>query len=265
MFPLYTKKFPKTAIDLAELLNDSLKRVFSNAANPVTIRDTAYPELDEVRITLDGAELRRDPPRPPVLKGASLPALRLAQLHINGSDLVIGPAIADLRLGARDVRLDQAQDAKGELILVLRSAADGEVEITADKDVIEDAIAAVAKSEAGKHGVAIDQVRLSVQPRGERSIDAEVQLRAKKLFFTTVIRIAAKLDLDDDLNAKLSGLTCSGEGAIGSMACGFLAPHLDKLNGQTFALMALPLGEVRLRDVRLSAADKLSVTAQFGA
>lgn len=264
MFPLFTKQFPKNAIDLASLLNDSVKRLFANAANPVTIRDKAYPQIDEVRITLDGAELRPDPPRPPAVKGAGAPALQLAELHINGSELVIGPAIADLRLGARDVRLDQAKDEKGEIVLIVRSAADGEVEITAAKEVIEDAIAAVAKSEAGKHGVTIDQVRLTVEPRGERSVDAEVQLRAKKLFFTTVIRIAAKLDLDDELNAKLSGLTCNGDGAIGSLACGVLAPHLDKLNGQSFALMALPLGEIRLRDVRLSATDRLSVTAQFG-
>jgi len=199
------------------------------------------------------------------VKGGSSPGLHLTELHINGSELAIGPAIADLRLNARDVRLDQAKDAKGEIVLIVRSAAEGEVAITAAKEIIEDAIAAVAKSEAGKHGVAIDQVRLSVEPRGERSVDAEVQLRAKKLFFTTVIRIAAKLDLDDELNAKISGLTCNGEGALGSLACGVLAPHLDKLNGQAYALMALPLGEIRLRDVRLSANDRLSVTAQFGA
>ena len=264
MFPLFTKQFPKNAIDLASLLNDSVKRLFANAANPVTIRDKAYPQIDEVRITLDGAELQPDPPRPPAVKGASSPALHLKELHINGSDLVIGPAIADLRLGARDVRLEQAKDGKGEIVLIVRSAAEGEVAVSAAQAVIEDAIAAVAKSEAGKHGVAIDQVRLTVEPRGERSVDANVQLRAKKLFFTTVIQIAAKLDLDDELNAKISGLTCNGEGAVGSLACGVLAPHLDKLNGQSVALMALPLGEIRLRDVRLSVTDRLTVTAQFG-
>ena len=29
--------------------------------------------------------------------------------------------------------------------------------------------------------------------------------------------------------------------------------------------MALPLGEVRLHDVRIAAADRISVTAEFGA
>jgi hypothetical protein len=139
------------------------------------------------------------------------------------------------------------------------------IEITAETKDIEAAIAAVAKNEAGKHGVTIDQVRLTVKPRGARSVDGEVQLRAKKLFFSTVIKISAKLDLDDELNATVSGLKCDGEGAIGAMGCGFLEPHLKALNGRSYPLMALPLGEVRLRDVRIAATDRVTVSAEFGA
>ena len=265
MFPLYSKSFPSDAIELAALLNDSVKRAFSGAANPVTIRGDAYPKLAEIRILLDGAELRTNAPRPPIVAGGGVTALHVEELHINGNEMLIGPAIANLRLGARDVRLNKTPDNKGDYVLLLQSAADGEVEITTDKRDLENAIAAVAKAEAAKHGVGIDQVQLTVRPRGTRSLDAEVQLRGKKLFFTTIIRIAAKLDLDEELNATVSGLACSGDGAIGSMACGFLEPHLQKINGRSFALMALPLGEVRLRDVRIAASDKISVTAEFGA
>ena len=265
MFPLYTKTLPVSAVDLAVLLNDSVKRVFANAANPVVIRDKAYPELAEIRITLDGAELRPNPPGPPVVLGKSTPALRVDDLHLNAAGVMLGPATADIRLGARDVRLNEGRDAKGEAVLMLQAAADGVVEITAATKDIEAAIAAVAKSEAGKHGVQIDQVRLTVKPRGARSVDGEVQLRAKKLFFSTVITISAKLDLDDQLNASVSGLKCNGEGAIGALGCGFLEPHLNALNGRSFPLMALPLGEVRLRDVRIAAGDRVTVTAEFGA
>ena len=265
MFPLYTKKFPDNAVDLAVLLNDSVKRVFSNAANPVVIRDKSYPHVSEIRITLNGAELRMDPPRPPVVKGKTSAGIRVDDLHIDAAGLLLGPATADLRLGARDVRLGQAKDSSGDAMLMLQGAADGVVEINAATKDIEAAIAAVAKSEAGKHGVTIDQVRLTLKPRGARSIDGEVQLRAKKLFFSTVITISAKLDLDDELNATVSGLKCHGEGAIGALGCGFLEPHLKALDGRSFPLMALPLGEVRLRDVKISAADRVSVTAEFGA
>ena len=265
MFPLYSKKFPDNAVDLAVLLNDSVKRVFANAANPVVIRDKAYPDLSEIRITLNGAELRDKPPGPPKVKGNTSAGIHVDDLHIDAAGLMLGPATADLRLGARDVRLNQAKDENGEAVLMLQGAADGVVEITAATSDIEAAIAAVAKSEAGKHGVTIDQVRLTLKPRGQRSVDGEVQLRAKKLFFSTVITISAKLDLDDELNATVSGLKCHGEGAIGALGCGFLEPHLNALNGRMFPLMALPLGEVRLRDVRIAAADQVTVSAEFGA
>ena len=265
MFPLYSKKFPDNAVDLSALLNDSVKRVFAHAANPVSIRDKSYPKLDEIRITLDGAELRPDPPRAPAPKGRGTPALDVAELHITANELAIGPATASLRLGARAVQLHQAKDGSGEIVLLLQGAADGELEVTVAHHELENAIAALAKAEAGKHGVAIDQVRLTLRTRGERSVDAEVQLRGKKLFFTTVIRIAAKLDVDDQLNATVSGLSCNGEGAIGALACGVLQPHLQSLDGRTFSLTGLPLGEVRLRDVRLSTGDEIKVTAEFGA
>lgn len=265
MFPLYTKSFPSTATELARLLNESLNRLFSGPSDPVSVRTEAYPEIAELRISLDGAELRRDPPRPPVLRTSTIPALALAALQIRGSGVILGPATLDLELTARDVRLSQARDGNDELVLVLQSAADGNVEISAAKDVIERAIAVVAKAEAGKHGVTIDQVQLAVRPRGSRGIDGEVRLRARKLFFTTVIKLAGKLDLDEQLNASVSDLRCTGDGAIGSLACGFLAPHLQKVNGRSFSLMALPLGDVRLRDVRLSANERLTVEAEFGA
>ncbi|HEX8281632.1 MAG TPA: hypothetical protein VF551_09650, partial [Chthoniobacterales bacterium] len=237
MFPLYTKTFPANAVDLAALLNASVKRVFAAAANPVTVRDKAYPQVAEIRITLDNAELRSDPPRPPSVPGAGAPALQLDELHILGKEMAIGPALADLRLGARDVSLKQAPDLNGEIVLILQRAADGEVEISAATDTIENAIAALAKREAGKHGVTIDTVELAVRSRGARSVDAEVRLGARKLFFSTTVRIAAALAIDDNLNARVSDLACHGEGAIGALACNFLQPHLTKLDGRSFSLL----------------------------
>ena len=265
MFPLYSKTFPSTADELQELLNQSIDRVFSGVAGSVTVREKEYPKLAEIRIDLNGAELRVNPPRPPVVSGQGKPALEMQQLNIAGSNLTIGPATADLALHAKKVQLNQAADKKGERVLLMQNAANGTIQITTSKASLERAIGAVAKEEAGKQGVTIDQVQLAIEQRGERSIDAEVQLRGKKLFFSTVIRIAASLHIDEELNATVSGLKCNGDGAIGALACGVLAPHLEKLDGRTFALMGLPLGEIRLRDVKIAAGDKLAVSAEFGA
>ena len=149
-------------------------------------------------------------------------------------------------------------------MLLLHNAGQGSVEASVSKSDLEALIAQLAKSKAEEHGVSIDSVELSLRSQSPRSLAAEVRLRAKKLFLSTSIKITAQVDLDAELNARLSGLDCAGEGAMGGVACGVLKPHLEKLNGRAFALLSLPLGEARLRDVRVAVGEKLSVTADFG-
>lgn len=264
MFPLYTKTFPTDADALRALLNASIQRVFTGAPEAVGVKEKKFPALAHIRLCLDRAKLRENPPPPPRTTGKTSPALSADELEIAGTDLSVGPAKVDLTLRAQNVELNQATDANGEIVLALQRATAGVVEVGLDKAELERAIAAVAKQEAGKQGVSIDDVKLTLRARGSRSVDGEVQLRGRKLFFSTVIRIAATLDLDDELIARVSGLTCKGDGTVGALACGVLAPHLQKLDGRSFPLMALPLGEVRLRDVRLAAGERISVTAEFG-
>lgn len=264
MFPLYSTTFPRTTAELQSLLTGSVQRLFARTIEPVSLREKAFPALAELRIALDGAELRTDPPRPPAVVGSGSPGLQIDALHIGGSGLRIGPAAADVMLRAEHVGLNQAVDRNGEIVLLVQNAANGTIDITTSKQDLERAVAMVAKEEAGKHGVTIDQVQLTFRQRSSKSLDAEVQLRGRKLFFSTVIRIAASLDLDHELNARISRLTCNADGAIGALACTGLAPHLQKLDGRTFALMGLPLGEIRLRAVTLAAGEKLAVSAEFG-
>ena len=264
MLPLFTRSLPTTASELERLLNESIERLFTRVEKAVSVRDKGYPQLAGITINLDRAQLRPDPPRPPSGLGKSSRGVSVDAFQLSGDNISAGPAALSLRLKASSVELAQAKDARGEVVLLLQRAAEGQIEVSADKRAIENAIATVAAQEAGKHGVTVDQVRLSLQVRGERSVDAEVQLRARKLFFSTNVRIGAKLDLDEQLNARLSALKCSGEGAIGALACSGLQPHLHKLDGRSFSLLALPLGEVRLRDVRLAAGDTITVRAEFG-
>lgn len=263
MFPLFTKVMPASATELERALNATIDRLFTGVTQPVTVRDKAYPQLTEIRIVLDRAQLRANPQGPPRVTGPGAPALTVERMEIEANALTIGPATGRLRLQARDVQLHQGEDATGERVLLLHRASEGEIELGAEKAAIEAAIASVAKQEAGKHGVEIDQVRLTLQSRGDRSLTAEVQLRARKLFFSTIVRIGAQLDVDEKLEARLSGLSCHGDGAIGAIACGTLQPHLAKLDGRSFSLLALPLGEVKLRDVRIAAGDEITIHAEF--
>jgi len=264
MFPLKTSTLPSSASALEDSLNESLRELFIVTSDPVAIRDASYPRLEEIKVSLDGAQLRGKPPSIPSLSGKPTAALDVDSLKINASALSIGPAAIDLSLSATAVSLHQARDSGGNVLLLLHNAAKGHIEISASPSDLEALIAEVATAEAAKHGVTIDSVQLILRSKSSRSLVAEVRLRAKKLFLSASIRITGQLDLDEELNARISGLDCAGDGAIASVACGVLKPHLQKIDGREFPLMSLPLGEVRLRDVQLAVAEKLSVTADFG-
>lgn len=264
MFPLYTAAFPSSASDLEHLLNHSLQSIFSVEADPVSIRDASYPRLEEIRVLLDGARVRPNPPRPPFISGKISPALQVDRLSLSALALSVGPATIDLSLSARTVNFAQGKDSHDQVVLSLDSAADGNIEISTAQIDLEALIMELAQNQASKQGITIDGVQLKLRQESAHSIAAEVHLRARKLFLRASIRVTGQLDLDDQLNLKISGLNCTGGGAIASLACGILTPYLRKIDGRKFPLMSLPLGEVRLRDVRLAIDENLTITAEFG-
>jgi len=144
--------------------------------------------------------------------------------RVSASPLSVGPASVDFRLAAQGVELHRAVDRSGNLLLLLHTAASGHVEISVAVSDLEALIATVAKAEASKHGVNIDTVQLSLQSRSSRSLAAEVRLRAKKMFVGASLRITGQLDLDEQLNARISGLDCTGDGTIASLVTGAWMP-----------------------------------------
>src|ERR1017187_643448 len=131
MFPLHTAIFPSSATDLARLLNESLQRIFIAESAPVTIHQHSYPHLDAISISLDGARLRADPPRPPVISGKISSALEIDQLTLSASPLSLGPIAVNLSFSAREVQLGQGKDSNDQIVLSLESATDGNIEISA--------------------------------------------------------------------------------------------------------------------------------------
>ena len=264
MFPLKTEHFPGNAAELKRLLEESVRDLFNLGGDSVELREKAYPHLETLNISLDGARLPDRPPPLPTVSGTPVPALSVDSFRIEGAGMQVGSATIDFNLVAHDLQLHHATDRDGQVLLLLQTAAQGHIETSIATSDLEALIANVARAEAGKHGVNIDSVQLSLRSYGSRSLSAEVRLRAKKLFVSASLRITGQLDLDEQLTAKISGLDCVGDGAIASVACGILKPHLQKLDGREFPLMSLPLGEVRLHDVRITANEKLAVTAEFG-
>jgi hypothetical protein len=264
VFPLYTANFPSSALDLERQLNHSLRPIFSTEADPVSVRDASYPHLTEVRVCLDGARLRSNPPPPVSIRGEISPALRVDQLSLSAQALSLGPASINLSLLARTVDFVQGKDSNEQVALALENAADGQIEISISQTGLAALITALAQNQASKQGVTIDEVQLDLRPANPHSLAAQIRLRIRKLFLNASLSVTGQLDLDDHLNLKISDLNCTGDGAMASLACRILTPYLRKIEDQEIPLMLLPLGEIRLRDVRLAVDENVVITAEFG-
>jgi hypothetical protein len=264
VFPLYTATFPSSAFDLERLLNHGLQRIFSTETDPVSVLDASYPHLKEIRISLDGARLRSNPPRPASICGEISPALRVDQLSLSARTLSIGPATVDLSLLARTVDFVQGNDSNEQVALALENAGDGKMEISISQTGLAALITALAQNQASKQGIMIDEAQLDLRPKNPHSLAVEIRLRIRKLFLNASLTVTGQLDLDDHLNLKTSGLNCTGTGAMASLACRILTPYLRKIEDQKFPLLFLPLGEIHLRDARLAVDENLTIIAEFG-
>lgn len=265
MFPLPNKIFPPDAETLRVALEESLRRGLTPAGPMVTVEEISYPELAAIRVSLDGANAgERPPPRPAPPVGPVEPGLRVAHFEISGRPILMQRAKLHLTCTARDVHVGQGRDRDGNVLLLLQDAAEGNVEVAIALADLEALVLAGAKAAAGPQGVTVEDVRIELRARTERALEVVVQVRAKKLFLSATVRISGSAEVDEQLNARLSGLECAGEGTLGTLACGFIAPHLQRFKGREFPLMALPFGEVKMRDLRIAVGTELRVTASFG-
>jgi hypothetical protein len=231
----------------------------------VAVEDRNYPELAAIRFSLDEATAGdRPPPRLASPAGPIELALRAEHFELTGHPVRVQGAAVDLSCVASDVQIGQAHDEEGNLLLLLQKAAKGTVEVSISIADLQALVRTGATTAARKQGVILEDVQLRLRAQTERSLDLEVRVRARKLFLAAEVRITGRAEIDENLNARLSGLDCAGEGTLGTLACGFLGPHLQRFNNREFSPLALPLGEVRLRDVRITVDDVLRVSAQFG-
>jgi len=264
VFRLQSKVIPPDAPALRAALEESLRRVVRPAAEMVTVKDRQYPKLASIQVSLDGADAgERPPPRPAPPVGEVEPGLEVENLAISGRPILVQGAKVELTCTAREVRIGQGRDADGNLLLVLQDAAEGHIELSVALADLEALVLASAKAQADKQGVTIEDLRIELQSRSAHALDAIVQVRAKKLFLNTTVRVSGSVEVDEQLQARIFGLECQGEGPFGTLACGFITPHLERMNGRNFSLMALPLGELKLRDLRIATGPELRVTAQF--
>jgi hypothetical protein len=229
----------------------------------VDVRSRVFPYLDEIAINFDGARFDSLPPAPSPAAEQIKPAFEAAVVTLSAQKISIHGVPLDLRLEARDVVLHKGADANGEAVLLMQKVRDGQVTVSVRELELEKAIAHLGAREAGRHGITLEEVRLTMRARGPRSLAADVRVQARKFLLRAKIDISGQIDIDENFVAKIF-LKCKSDGAIGSLACSALDPILGQLNNKSFSFASVLFGEIQFRDVRLAVADTVELTADFG-
>lgn len=227
-----------------------------------------WPEFRCVRLDLTGAciFLDRVPPAP------TAPSKLLTSFQCGELDLIAKPmnvggkAQLHIELHAEGARMAIAEDTHDRNWLTLKQAVNGRARLNLAARDLEELFLSSARKAAEQHGVVIEEGSIDLQPAEANALKLAASIQAKKMFFKSQFHLEGKIRLDDSLNAHFSELSCRGEGAMGTMAAGFLRPHLDAWNGRTLPLMGLVFSDLDLRDVKVtvSGAKELVAEAAFG-
>jgi hypothetical protein len=267
MFPLVGPDYPKAADELAARIQAGLGELltFPRGQTVVVIQGGSYPDFENVKVNLTGASVNGAvPPPPPKPTGPREPGPTAAELHIVGKPINYQGRGINLELTASGAKFDLSHDEKGRAMLVAREAEGGNVVLDIAAADLQFILKTAATEAAKKKGVSIQDLDVNLTNQGPRTVDVQVRVKAKKMVMSGTVVVKGRLEIDDALVAKVSNLSCDGQGVMGNMAAGMIQGALRAQEGRRFLLTNFSLGALALRDVKISTANGLSISAAVG-
>lgn len=266
IFPLSPGALPRSRQEL----DDSLTRGWDKAmkvpdsSKLVEIQGEKYPALDSIRIDLSEATL--PPGKSEKMKPSNKPQTQLGVAHFDlvGQPLLCNRAKLNLSVSAADARLDLERDRGGKPIMLLSEAKDASLSFDATRADLERILLADLRTAASPYGVEIVSASLYLSADTERSVSVDLHVVTRFALIPAGMRFRAHVDIDDAMNARLTGLTCDGDEVLGPLIVGLLRPGLAKYDGKSRPLISFPSGKMHLRDVKIRVDDSVHLNAAFG-
>jgi hypothetical protein len=268
MFPLVSHGPPGNRQELVEALNRGLGEVFDlpRGRRVVEAAGEGYPALEQLSFDVTGARLRPDF-RPRFPGGLRQSGLKADTFRVLGDRVLVERSAIDFELNASGVHFDINHD-EAQYYLDPVEAERGRFQSHVGLRDLEMLLLTAGDEEVSKHGLKIERVEASLRDETERSVHAEVRVTAStKMAFATLSAVIVgrgHLVIDDALNVTISGLTFEGEGLAGKMAAALAHQQLSQFEGWSIPLNSLPLGRLRLHDVRIACRHGLQVEATLG-
>jgi hypothetical protein len=219
-----------------------------------------FPSIEILRMDLTGVRIDARTPFATVAEnGAGGFFSRVVDVVARPAQLASLPA--DIHLHAEDCVFAFGTAAEGTRALSLQSCTNGTLDASAATAAIERALLALAREAASKHGAEVESVRLTLDEESPRAITMTAVAVAKAMFFKATLTIRGRISLDGELNLRLGGTSCTGDGMIANLAAAQLRPRLAQLEASGFSIQSFLPSGLRATDIALAGGAALKIRA----
>jgi hypothetical protein len=147
---------------------------------------------------------------------------------------------------------------------MLVDAREGALRFDLGHDDLERLMLQAARAGAARQPLTVRSTELDLRSIGPRSLTADLHVSTLVGFIPAGLRFTARVDIDEQMNARISDLACDGDEVLGPLIVNFIRPGLAKYNGKTKPLVAFPSGNLKLSDVQVRGGERIELTARFG-
>jgi hypothetical protein len=259
MLPLASSSAPSDLTELARALDDGL-RGRGLIPRKVAATGGVWPRMERLTVDLGGAEASRAT-RLPTANRTGGPRLQADVVEVVATPVHFEGTPVNVRLHLEDATAEIGQDSEGAFVLTPVQAARGELAMDVSRAALEAGLHTAIAALASQKGADIKSTRLEFDAPTPRRLNFRLSVTAKVFIMTTTVNVHGRIDLDDQLNARISELKAEGEGMMAGMIEGALRPQFARLEQKPIALGALIAAGLRVSDLAVSCDDSLRLRA----
>jgi hypothetical protein len=270
LFRLGTGPMPQSADELSAALQRGWAQNihFPDPASVVSMEQPGFPTIGALRLNLTDGQVkivRQGEKKDRIkLNNQVEKELQVGKLEVHGDPLLVRKAKIRMNLDASSAQLVLERDRVGRPVMMLQDANSGTLSFQVSVADAESLMLKSAREAAADYGITVESMELKITAETPRNLRVYLHVATLVGFVPAGMTFKARCDVDDGMNAKISGLSIEGDEALGPLISTLLRPQIVKHNGETRPLVGFPAGKIQLKNVAVRVDDSLHLDAAFG-
>ncbi len=264
MFPLHCPDMPPDAEQMKVAMRKGFERQveFPDGADPISIEGGVYPYVE--RLDVDLSHARGDASRKQATPSYKKPraTMHVERLAVRGEPFLFEGCKITLNLQADDALLVYNLDKDGHPAMIVTEAREGTLEFEVALDDLRTLMREQARKAGRRYGVKIHQTTVHLAALEERALWVEISARGS---LGTGFQLNGKIEVDENMNAKTSGVLFNGNGILGKLVVMLAGGDIrKKYEGRESPLVRFPSKHMKLKDVKFQVDRTVRITAKYG-